>query len=233
MESVRAGAPPTLRFYGWSPPCLSFGRNQPARGHYDPNALRGNGMDIVRRPTGGRAVLHDAEVTYSVAVADRALGTARQAYTRINRVLASALIGLGAPATIEAGGKGRAPVPSTVPCFAQPVSGEILAGGRKLVGSAQIRTGGVLLQHGSIPLRRSSLAAAVFGPEDPHGPGSPAYLEEVIGRVVCPDHVIDGLAAAWAAEIGSIAAGGLDDDEHRRAVALMAEYEDERWTWRG
>jgi lipoyl(octanoyl) transferase len=58
MDAVREGTPPVLRFYRWEPACLSLGRNQPARGHYDADALRAEGVDVVRRPTGGRAVLH-------------------------------------------------------------------------------------------------------------------------------------------------------------------------------
>ncbi|HEX5725859.1 MAG TPA: hypothetical protein VFX98_10370, partial [Longimicrobiaceae bacterium] len=86
-ETVREGDPPVLRFYRWEPACLSLGRNQPARGRYDLDALRRRGLDVVRRPTGGRAVLHHRELTYSVAVADGALGTPRQAYAAVNRAL--------------------------------------------------------------------------------------------------------------------------------------------------
>jgi lipoyl(octanoyl) transferase len=67
-ESVRAGGAPVLRFYRWSPACLSLGRNQPADG-YDRDRIRRRGVEVVRRPTGGRAVLHHRELTYSVAVA--------------------------------------------------------------------------------------------------------------------------------------------------------------------
>ncbi|HLM68541.1 MAG TPA: hypothetical protein VK358_13475, partial [Longimicrobium sp.] len=79
-QSVRAGEPPVLRVYRWSPPCLSLGRNQPSGG-YDRDEIRRRGLDVVRRPTGGRAVLHHRELTYSVAAAEGVLGGPRQAYS--------------------------------------------------------------------------------------------------------------------------------------------------------
>jgi lipoate-protein ligase A len=150
--SVRAGAPPVLRLYRWAPACLSLGRHQPARGRYDQAALRERGLDVVRRPTGGRAVLHDRELTYSVAVPDGVLGTPREAYAAVNRALVAGLRLLGVPARLQPTTGRRAPVPSLAPCFQEPVEGEVVAAGRKLVGSAQRRDRGVILQHGSLLL---------------------------------------------------------------------------------
>ena len=232
VESVRAGAPPTLRFYGWSPPALSLGRNQPARGQYDSGALRRMGIDVVRRPTGGRAVLHDAELTYSVVVPDRMLGSARLAFERINVVLASGLASLGAAVSVASATGAPLPVPSTVPCFAQPVPGELLAAGRKLVGSAQVRIRGVLLQHGSIPLRRSPHVEAVFGFGGPVSDDEPAYVEDAIGRGVTTAEVTDALGAAWSESMGRLHEEELRPMEHCAAARLMAKYEADRWTWR-
>src|SRR6478735_6154054 len=77
--------------YSWSRPTLSFGRNQPARGLYDLGKLGDADIDIVRRPTGGRAILHDREVTYSVTAPVAAAGDLRQSYGRINGLLVRAL----------------------------------------------------------------------------------------------------------------------------------------------
>ena len=85
-DTVREGGPPVLRVYRWSPACLSLGRNQPADG-YDRDEIRRRGMDVVRRPTGGRAVLHWREVTYCVAAPEQPGEPLRAAYARINRVL--------------------------------------------------------------------------------------------------------------------------------------------------
>src|SRR4028119_220945 len=82
-ESVRQGGLPVLRLYRWSPRCLSLGRNQPARGRYDTAALAARGIDVVRRPTGGRAVLHDRELTYCAALPAALLGGPRPAVPRL------------------------------------------------------------------------------------------------------------------------------------------------------
>ncbi|HEX8359088.1 MAG TPA: lipoate--protein ligase family protein, partial [Longimicrobium sp.] len=161
-ESVAEGGAPVLRFYRWSPPCLSLGRNQPAAGMYDLEAIRERGWDVVRRPTGGRAVLHHRELTYCVALPDTLLGSPREAYTAINRAIVAGLRRLGVDAAVQGDTGRRAPVPSLAPCFAEPVQGEVVAGGRKLVGSAQRRMGSVLLQHGSLPLEDDQGAVAAL-----------------------------------------------------------------------
>ena len=140
----------TLRLYRWDPPCLSFGRNEPAMARYDREAIRELGIDTVRRPTGGRAVWHDAEVTYAVAAPSQALGTLSESYTAIHEMLAAAMRRLNVPAALARRPSGRAPRPSAGACFGSPAGGEIVVGDRKLIGSAQFRTGGALLQHGSI-----------------------------------------------------------------------------------
>lgn len=232
MESVRAGAAPALRVYAWAPACLSFGRNQPAVGHYDRDRIRGFGADIVRRPTGGRAVLHEAELTYSVVVPDRALGSARGAYRTVNRVLARGLSRLGAQVMVQPEDPERpTPVPSTAPCFADPAPGEVLAGGRKLVGSAQLRVDGVLLQHGSIPLRRGEVTTAL----ERAGlvlSGTPAHLETVLGAAVTFDAVADAIRAAWQDDVGSCDDDALTPEEVLRARERVSVYLDDDWTWR-
>ena len=135
--------------YSWATPTLSLGRNQAAKGRYDLDEIRRRGIDVVRRPTGGRALLHYHEVTYSVTAPlgdDEAL---RDSYARINRILLNGLIRVGVNAN-EAATAGRAPRPGDLPCFAAPAEGELVSGGAKLVGSAQVRENGALLQHGSI-----------------------------------------------------------------------------------
>ncbi|HEX7091156.1 MAG TPA: biotin/lipoate A/B protein ligase family protein [Longimicrobiales bacterium] len=100
LESVQAGGRPALRFYRWRPACLSFGRNQPARGLCDRAAAARRGVDIVRRPTGGLAVLHDRELTYAVALPVGALGTPRETYRALNRALMAGLRELGLEAEL-------------------------------------------------------------------------------------------------------------------------------------
>ncbi|HUH12269.1 MAG TPA: hypothetical protein VMK65_04135, partial [Longimicrobiales bacterium] len=100
LRRVSAGGRPALRFYGWDPPCLSLGRNQPAAGRVDLDAAARHGVDIVRRPTGGLAVLHHLELTYAVAVPVGLLGSPRETYAALCRALASGLRRLGAPAMV-------------------------------------------------------------------------------------------------------------------------------------
>jgi lipoate-protein ligase A len=232
-DSVRRGGAPVLRVYRWSPPCLSLGRNQPSDG-YDRDEIRRRGIDVVRRPTGGRAVLHHRELTYSVAARDDAMGTLRQAYGTINRALVAGLRHLGVDARLQPAGPERAPPPSLAPCFEQPVEGEVTAGGRKLVGSAQRREGGVMLQHGSLPVHDDQSAVpglmrpgAIVPPAD-----VPATLAALLGREPGWDELVDALARGWTETLGVVLEReGLAEEEAARATAHRERYEDPAWTW--
>lgn len=233
-ETVAAGAAPALRVYRWDPPCLSLGRNQPARGRYDSDRLRSLGIDVVRRTTGGRAVLHRAELTYAVAVPAGALGGPRSAYATINRGLVAGLRRLGVSAGLQGPTGRRAAVPSLAPCFAEPAEGEVVAGGGKLVGSAQRRQGGVLLQHGSLPLEGSPARAA----ELLRGPPASADEDRAVplGRLLNPlppwPELVSALAAGIAATLGvRLRPDTLSAAERRRAGELTARYCDPAWTW--
>lgn len=153
LHSVLTGVqPPTLRLYGWSPPCVSLGYGQRAR-EIDLARLRSMGWDIVRRPTGGRAILHIDELTYSVVCPhDHPLaeGGILASYQRISRALMTAMQLLGATVTFNDASSSSA---STSPvCFDQPGRYEITFAGRKLIGSAQLRRQAGMLQHGTLPL---------------------------------------------------------------------------------
>jgi len=153
LEAVGRGeAPPTLRLYAWSPPCLSLGRNQPAA-LVDEERLRAKGWDWVRRPSGGGAILHTDELTYAVIVpADHPLmrGGVLASYRRIAAALVVALRMLGVPAEMAGSAEKHAFAPNA--CFTRPSDYEIHVGGRKILGSAQARRGGAVLQHGTLPL---------------------------------------------------------------------------------
>ncbi|HKJ02543.1 MAG TPA: hypothetical protein VJ997_08815, partial [Longimicrobiales bacterium] len=176
---LRAGEG-VLRFYAWSRPTISFGRNEPAKGVYDPQAAAREGLGLVRRPTGGRAVLHAGEVTYCAVLPVRALGGLRSAYVRINEGLVHGLRALGVAAEVSRGG--AVVGPDAGPCFQVPAPGEVTLGGRKLVGSAQVRMGEAILQHGSLILDgdQAPLARVGGGLEDLT---PPATLAAVLGPV--------------------------------------------------
>jgi lipoate-protein ligase A len=153
-----AGAtPPTLRVYGWCQPTLSLGYAQNAQQEVDLAACHAQGVAVIRRPTGGRAVLHDQEVTYSVVmplVLGEGAHTITEHYRRIGMALAAALQALGLPVQLARPQVRAAPTraPASPACFAALSRYELSVAGKKLVGSAQKRAQRALLQHGSIPL---------------------------------------------------------------------------------
>lgn len=234
--SVAAGGAPTLRVYRWQPRCLSLGRNQPAAGHYDLDAIRARGIDVVRRPTGGRAVLHHRELTYSVAVRAGVLGSARETYHAINRALVAGLRRLGVAAALQPRGGRRAAPPSLAPCFAEPAEGEVVVDGRKLVGSAQMRERDVLLQHGSLPLGPGleELRELLLEPAD-HKQDDAGHvtLAECRGVPTGWAELTAALRAGWAGALGAdLRDAALTPAEADAAARLAARYSDVAWTFR-
>ncbi|KAF0108320.1 MAG: hypothetical protein FD146_894 [Anaerolineaceae bacterium] len=146
---------PTLRLYAWAPSCLSLGYAQPLT-DVDLPRLQSRGWDLVRRPTGGRAVLHTDELTYSVIAPlgePRLSGTLLDSYQRLANALVAALRALGLPAEIEGESHSAAAGRTVNPvCFDVPSTYEITVRGKKLLGSAQSRRRDGILQHGSLPL---------------------------------------------------------------------------------
>jgi lipoyl(octanoyl) transferase len=239
LESVAAGSAPVFRLYQWSPACLSLGRNQTARGVYTAAGLAGEGVDLVRRPTGGLAVLHDAELTYAVAAPVALLGGPREAYHRIHAALAAGLATLGVPATIAGSGPGiRDRGVAALPCFDSPAGGEVVVGGRKLVGSAQRYERRTLLQHGSILIRGGQDRVAFLrDPDVPmHRAGStaaPTSLADVLGEVPDVTELVDAVLQGFRL----IAGDRLDPEppspqERDLAARLETHYRDDAWTWR-
>lgn len=157
LASVGAGQSlPTLRLYGWTPPCLSLGFAQPFK-DIDPERLSVAGWDVVRRITGGRSILHTDELTYAVIAPygePRLAGSLLDSYRTLSQALLNALIHLGLPVQAVPGqntGNDRTATKKPV-CFEVPSHYEITVGGRKLVGSAQARKKPGILQHGTLPL---------------------------------------------------------------------------------
>lgn len=152
-KNIRGESPPTLRFYGWRSPALSIGYFQDYRKEVDDEACRKFGVEVVRRPTGGKAVLHERELTYAVvAGADTGLfpPDILKTYLVIGRCLAEGLAGVGIRAEMKE--DGRRPPDGALPsaCFSFPSRYELLVGDRKICGSAQMRSQGAFLQHGSL-----------------------------------------------------------------------------------
>jgi lipoate-protein ligase A len=219
--------------YSWSRPTLSFGRNQPASGLYDLERIRAAGIDVVRRPTGGRAILHNREVTYSVTAPLEDAAPLRETYSRINRILQAGLSRLGV-AVVPATSSERAAVPSVRPCFETPAEGELVAQGGKLVGSAQYRDDGALLQHGSILVNddQSSLPDFARLSAENESVPVPATLHALLGRSPDPAEVAEAMFGA-VRSLEDERATDLDEDEVRdAALQHISHFLDEGWTWR-
>lgn len=243
IRTVAEGqAPPTLRLYGWAPPSLTLGRGQPYA-DADVEALRRANIDLLRRMTGGTAVLNRDELTYTVAVPDsevRLAGTVAESYKGISRAIlyALALLGLtGAEATGREPGErpnrdARSPV-----CFELPSDYEITVGGRKLVGSSQMRIRGGILQHGSLPLRGDigdivGFLTADLAPERVRARA--LTLNDALGRGVPWQVAADAVLAGFRTVLNlTFVPGALSPTERARMDRLLAEkYGVPAWTAR-
>lgn len=252
-EVGRGQAPPTLRFYRWEPAALSVGRFQAVHGQIRLDALAEARLGLVRRPTGGRAVLHADEVTYAVALPEAAglPASVTEAYRLLSAGLAEGLRLLGVrpeflrparPSRPVPGGQAGAGRPSARElsslCFEAPSWYELGVAGRKLVGSAQLRRFGGLLQHGSLPLRidRALVGRLVEGAAAPHRVLEAATsLQEALGRPVAFEEVAAALQEGVARALGwRLEPGALSPEEEALARRLEAEkYGTDRWTLDG
>jgi lipoate-protein ligase A len=223
LQESAAGGGAYLRLYRWSPPCLSFGRNEPALARYDRAAIEHRGWDVVRRPTGGRAVWHADEVTYAVAAPIAAFGSLQQSYCAIHERLAAALRTLGVPAQL-APKNGRPSGLAAGACFASPVGGEVTVHGRKVVGSAQVRMGSAFLQHGSILLGGTQENIQAVS-RQLSAVSSATSLSQTLGREVTFDEVANAIVSEWPPVLTPTA----PDRPHPSSTV----FSDPDWTWRG
>jgi lipoate-protein ligase A len=229
LEAVSAGeAPPTLRLYGWRPPCLTLGRHQGVEAA-DLEFCAREGIEVVRRPTGGRALLHHLELTYAV-VAPLGAGPLprglQEAYRTICGALVQAMRSLGVEAELT-GGEVNLELPgprTTIPCFEAPAGGEVVVRGRKLIGSAMRAHKGTILQHGAIVLDWDGrLQAGSMGLADDSGLRPHiTTLRHELGRLPGRREVHDAVVAACseildvAVEPGTLTAG---EEARQRALA--------------
>ena len=148
LDAVIAGGPPALRLYRFDPPALTLGRFQ-ADDDVDVAACEQRGVQIARRPTGGRALLHGPDLTYAVALAEPPGASVDDLYRHLAAGLVAGLERLGVAAAVACAGGPRGPV-----CMAAQQGADLRVGERKVCGSAQVRRRGGVLQHGSILLDR-------------------------------------------------------------------------------
>jgi lipoate-protein ligase A len=232
MERARSTGEFVARIYAWSRPTISLGRNQTAKGLYDLERIRAMDLDVVRRPTGGRAILHHREITYSVTAPTGEFGDLGQSYKNINLFLLDALSRLGVNAAIAAPERRSAP-PSMSPCYNEPSAGELTFDGRKLAGSAQWRADGALLQHGSILIGDDQSVLATLAVERGPDIPAPATLLDALGFAPSLNDVADALTNAIESIDGSRPAElELDEVIRARTSELVVRYSDKESTWR-
>jgi lipoate-protein ligase A len=211
LGAVAKGASlPTLRLYGWSPPAVSLGRFQINDEGIDLSVCRQRGWDVVRRPTGGRAVLHAEELTYSLAVPLELIGNigVRTSHCLFTRALHQALREM-IPAEAPTSGAASPRDARSASCFALATTADSLVAGRKLVGSAQVRRDGALLQHGSILLHvdREALTELFAAPGDPIG------LDELVPELPPWRDLQLRIAQGFVCALGIRLAPGILSDE--------------------
>jgi lipoate-protein ligase A len=208
---IRRESPPVLRLYAWSPPCLSLGHAQPL-GVVDQQAVAALGWDLVRRPTGGKAILHTDELTYSVvgrADDPRLEGGVLASYRRLSAGLLRGLGSLGlAPPDLQLSGEAATGDPDNPVCFEVPSPYELTWRGRKLCGSAQLRRRGGVLQHGSLPLTGDlgRICAGLELPDREQARRSvrdrAVTLEQALGRPIGWEEAAAALAQGFRATFG-------------------------------
>lgn len=235
MDAVAVGnALPTLRFYQWAPPGLSLGKRQPLSG-VDLAACERDGVEVARRATGGFAILHTDELTYSVATPPddpRAEGAILDAYRRLSEGLLTGLHLLGVPARMNPvvpGGVHNA----SAACFEAPSAYEISIGEQKLIGSAQCRPQGRVLQHGSLPLCGDIarvVAYLAFASEAERGELAlhlrerATTLSAALGRDVRFDEAAEAMARGFAGALNlALTPGVLSVAELTTAERLLPE----------
>jgi lipoate-protein ligase A len=228
-DQARRTGDAVVRTYAWRTPTVSFGRHQRARGVYDAALIAADGYDVVRRPTGGRALLHHREFTYAIAMP--VTGSLRESHAALTALVADALARLGV-AAVPAPRTVRAEAPGAAPCFAAPAEGELVVEGHKLVGSAQVREQGALLQHGSVLVDddQGRLSRYLLVPGRPVPP--PQTLRALLGRAPALREFTAAMRDALTARNGSaphpVTPQWLDPADVRRHVAR---FRDPDWTW--
>ncbi len=225
-----------LRTYGWARPTVSFGRNEAVRGVWDVEAMEADGVDVVRRPTGGRALWHGREVTYSVTMPWPTDRSWREAYDAVNQRLLQALLMLGVPARLHARDASPAVSPDGSMCFAAPSVGEIVVDTGKVAGSAVWRTSGGYLQHGSILLHddQSQLSSYRYEKMRPDA----SYAAPVSAWLGAGDdatlssRVVAALQAVWSCSTRDNAghpSSAIDERSLHESRAMMCS---PHWLWR-
>jgi lipoate-protein ligase A len=238
LDAARDRAFGVWRTYAWERPTVSFGRNEVVRTRFDAASVTQAGVDAVRRPTGGRALLHAAEVTYSVALPLSAAVPWQVVYAAINGVLIDALRALGADASLAGVPTGVSLRPDGPACFAQPAAGEIVVRDAKLVGSAVWRDRGAYLQHGSILLEdhqdrlRDAMRTDVGAPALSSSASLAGVLSSPPSWAAVADALEHALRSAVAARHGNVLSADAPPLDESEVARHEVRFSDPAWLWR-
>jgi lipoyl(octanoyl) transferase len=234
-EAVGAGTScAVVRLYGFAPPTLSLGRFQKIKSSYSPEQLARDGVTLVRRPTGGHAVLHDSELTYAVALPKGEVGPLfggarkRDVYLFIARILIAGLANLGIAGAVSSSQKGDLHNPD---CFGSTGEYEISGkGGRKLIGSAQMTTRHAILQHGSIPMANpGNRVGRYLMAGETMETLPPSCLNEELGREIGFDEVQKAFARAFRSRLLTEDSELLPSERERAGEILAEKYASDEW----
>jgi lipoate-protein ligase A len=233
---AREGSQTFLRFYQWERPTASLGYGQDAARAADLDFCRANGIDVVRRMTGGKVVLHHKELTYSLASSDTETFTAtlRDSYQLISLALIKGLALMGLSARLAPASPPDY-VRGTMPCFAFPARDEVEIGGRKIIGSAQKRTGASFIQHGSVPLEKDEALLKAVAKSDAEDAGvNMISLSEALGRPVAFDWAASRFSLGVSEFFGvKLEPLSLDGEAWQEISGIEAErYGNDAWTLR-
>ena len=240
----RGDSLPTFRLYAWDPACLSLGHAQPFA-DVDTTRLKERGWEVVRRATGGRAILHTDELTYSVIAPNdepSVAGSVLESYNRLAQALLLGVKNLDLPVEMKEGKANSNSTPNPV-CFEVPSAYEITVDGKKLIGSAQARKKEGVLQHGSLPLTGDLTRicqALFFESESARAEASKrllaraATVESALGREISWETAAQAFIHAFEAQLGlSFERGDLSESESKRTNELVKEkYDHPSWTER-
>ena len=224
-----------LRFYQWTIPTVSIGYSQNAARVVDIDFCRRNDIDVVRRITGGKLVLHHREITYSICSSDkkRFSGSLAESYKRISQALIDGLSRMGLQNINLACSASSDYSKSDLPCFSYPARDEIEAEGKKIVGSAQKRIGDKFLQHGSIPLEKDDeLLHKVTGTKNSQETSRMTSISEALGKTVSFEWAVGHLAAGISEFFGvSLKRKTFQPEEDIIIQKIRREkYENDSWT---
>lgn len=226
-------SPPTLRIYRWALPTVSLGVNQSTEGEVNLTACRERRIPVVRRPTGGRALLHHRELTYSLAIPIlRGSRSVLHDYRWISHCLLLALRRVGVVATLSRGDHPKGE-PGGL-CFLSSARYEVTVNGRKLIGSAQRRFTSALLQHGSLLIELEHAAWSVLFPQGRDLEARATALKLLLGRAPGWEELVGALRAGFEAGAAvSLEPGGLTAKEQSVVQELVVKrYGTTEWTLR-